>query len=98
MSKKTTKGVKSSVKFLLPAALKNKAIGGEIKLTCGSSFNCTTSLDEFLVAVYAATRHSPVVFNDRHTGLDEAWLPVEVVEKTMVGRKYLLKKLEWLAS
>lgn len=98
MSKKPTKGVKTSVKFRLPESVKNKAIGGELKLTCPASFTHTTSLEQFLSAVYEVTGHYPMVFKDRHTNLEEAWLSIESVEKTLVGRKELLVKLEWLVS
>lgn len=99
MSKKTTTGVKSSVKFRLPESVKNKAVGGELKLTCPASFTCTTSLEQFLNAVCEATGHYPMTFKDRHTNIETAWVSIESVEKTLVGRKEeLLAKLEWLAS
>lgn len=89
--------MKATVKFRLSESLKSKVVGGEIKLTCQYSLRNITVLERVLKELYDATGFRPVILKDRHTNIETVWVPLELLEKTLVGRKWLLPKLELLA-
>ena len=89
--------MKATVRFKLPESVKSKVVGGEIKLTCPYSLRNITVLERVLKELYDATGFRPVILKDRHTNIETVWVPLELLEKTLVGRKWLLPKLELLA-
>lgn len=89
--------MKATVKFRLPKEIYDKAIGGQLRLTCHYSLYNVALLERVLKEIYDVTKFRPRIYKDRYANTETVFIPIETLEMVLVGRKWLLHKLELLA-